>query len=140
MGKTHQSTTIDAPVKTVWQAIRNFHDMSWAPNVIQKLEVMGGKKSDEPGTVRVLNDAFRETLIEVNDADRTFSYSIDEGPSPLSSKEIDNYVGRVQVRPEGDSTLVEWSSAWERNDEPVHDFCHPMYVALLDDMKKSLES
>ena len=36
--------------------------------------------------------------------------------------------------------MVEWSSKWEDNDEATYEFCHGMYLALLDDMKKSLES
>jgi len=30
-------------------------------------------------------------------------------------------------------------STWEQNDGPIHDFCHGVYVALLTDMKASLE-
>ena len=38
MGTTHQEIEINAPVDTVWNAIRNFHDMSWAPNVVTSVE------------------------------------------------------------------------------------------------------
>lgn len=34
MGQTYQSTVINAPAEKVWNAIRNFHDLSWAPNLI----------------------------------------------------------------------------------------------------------
>ena len=51
-----------------------------------------------------------------------------------------NYIGRVSVQSEGeDATLVEWSSSWEQNDDPVFEFCHGIYVALLDDLKYSME-
>jgi hypothetical protein len=141
MGQTYQSVIINAPADKVWKAIRNFHDMSWSPNVITKLDVVGDHKSDQPGAGRVLNDAFHETLLEIKDGERSFSYSIDDGPSPLSKSEVGNYIGRVAVRPvtEGGGSFVEWSSRWEQNDEPVHEFCHGIYVALLGDMKKSLE-
>jgi hypothetical protein len=69
----------------------------------------------------------------------TFTYSIDDGPSPVSKEEVSNYIGRVVVEPSGEGTRVEWTSRWEQNDEPVHDFCHGIYVALLNDIKKSLE-
>lgn len=93
------------------------------------------------GAGRVLNDAFRETLRELKDDDRSFAYSIDDGPSPVSKADVSNYVGRVSVRPvtEGGGTFVEWSSAWARNDEAASEFCHGIYVALLAEMKKSLE-
>ena len=139
MGTTNQSITINVPADKVWASIRNFHDMSWAPNVVEKLEVVGDKGGDEPGAGRVLNDAFHETLLKVDADSKTFRYSIDDGPSPVSSSDVDNYIGQVQVKAEGDGSRVEWKSKWERNDEATYDFCHPLYVALLEDMKKSLE-
>ena len=139
MGTTLQSITINIPSNQVWASIRNFHDMSWAPNVIEKLKVVGDKGGSELGAQRVLNDAFRETLLEVDADNMMFSYSVDDGPSPVASGDVDNYVGQVQVKAEGDGSLVEWQSKWERNDEAAYDFCHPLYVALLEDMKKSLE-
>ena len=141
MGRTYQSIVIDAPVEKVWGAVRNFHDMGWAPNVITRLDVAGEKKGSEVGAKRVLNGAFRETLLRVEEDDRAFSYSIDDGPSPVSKADVRNYVGRVSVRPitEGGGTFVESSSAWERNDKSAFEFCHGIYVALLADMKKSLE-
>lgn len=140
MGQTHQSTVISAPPEDVWDAIRNFHDMSWAPNVITSLEPVGEIPGDEEGAGRVLNGAFHETLIEVNDDDRRVRYSIDDGPSPVSKDDVSNYVGKLELRPEGDETFVEWSSSWERNDDETHEFCHGMYIALLADMKASLEA
>ena len=141
MGQTYQSIVIDAPAEKVWSAIRNFHDLSWARNVVTRVEVVGVKKGDEVGAGRVLNDAFRETLCELEDEGRSLAYSIDDGPSPVSKAEVSNYVGRVSVRPvtEGGGTFVEWSSSWERNDQATSEFCHGIYVALLVDMKNSLE-
>ncbi|WP_198942551.1 SRPBCC family protein [Methyloprofundus sedimenti] len=60
-------------------------------------------------------------------------YSIDDGPSPVSASEVNNYIGRVQLKPvtlSGD-TFVEWKSTWESNSEDARDFCHQIYVALL---------
>ena len=141
MGKTYQSITINAPVEKVWKAIRNFHDMSWCPNVITKLQKIGDKAGDEIGAGRKLNDAFSETLRELDDSNLTFSYSIDDGPSPISKDDIKNYMGTVKLSaaPEAEGTLVEWSSVWEDNDEAAQEFCHNIYLALLGDMKKSLE-
>lgn len=141
MGHTYQSIVINAPVEKVWATIRDFHDLSWAPNVITGVDVVGSRKGDEVGARRILNGAFQETLQELKDDNRSFAYSIDDGPSPVSKADVSNYVGRVSVRPvtEGGGTFVEWSSAWERNDEAATEFCHGIYVALLADMKKSLE-
>jgi len=140
MGQTHQSTDISVPPEQVWDALRNFHDMSWAPNVITNLEVVGKMAGDQEGAGRILNGAFQETLLEVDDAERRVRYTIDDGPSPVSKTDVSNYVGQIQVSPEGDGTLVEWSSQWDRNDEAAHDFVHGICVALLADLKESLES
>lgn len=141
MGTTYQSIVIQLPPESVWQAIRDFHDMSWAPNVITSLDRVSDRQGNEVGAGRVLNGAFHETLQEIDDAGHTFSYSIDEGPSPISSSDVRNYVGRVSVKatPDGEGSLVEWSSGWEDNDEAAYEFCHGIYVALLADMKASLE-
>ena len=141
MGQTKQSITIKAPVDAVWQAARNFHDMSWAPNVVTELKAVGDIPGDRVGSVRVLNGAFHETLREFDEGQHTFSYTVDEGPSPISPEEVSNFVGRVKMKPasDGDGTFVEWTSAWEKNDEKAYEFCHGIYLALLDDMKKSLE-
>ena len=141
MGKTHNSITIQAPVDQVWSAIRNFHDVSWAPNVFTKITPIGDTPGDTIGAVRLLNDAFRETLKELDDQQREFAYSIDEAPSPISKEEVDNFMGRVKVTAaeDGDGTKVEWSSSWKRNDEPASEFLSGVYEALLNDMKKSLE-
>jgi hypothetical protein len=141
MGKTYQSIEIETSVDRVWHAVRDFHHMEWARNVITDLEVVGEGPGDKVGAIRVLNGVFRETLQELDDENRTFAYSIDDAPSPLSKDEVNNYVGRVKVSPAGENgkSLVEWSSTWENNDEAVYEFCHGIYVALLGDLKKSLE-
>jgi hypothetical protein len=141
MGKTYQSIEIDAPVETVWNTICNFHDMSWSPNVIEELKAIGDVDGNQVGAKRMLNGAISETLLELNEHDKTVRYSIDDGPSPLAKTEVDNYVGcfAVKAASPGSATLVEWSSSWEKNDDAVGEFCSGIYVALLNDMKSSLE-
>jgi carbon monoxide dehydrogenase subunit G len=141
MGTTHQTIEINASPDTVWQTIRNFHDLSWAPNVVAKVDKVGDKAGDEIGAGRVLNGMFHETLISLDDDRKDLSYSIDDGPSPVSKVDVKNYVGKVTVQPaaEGDGSHVEWSSSWQDNDEAAADFCHGIYVALLQDLKTTLE-
>lgn len=133
MGKTYQSTVVDAPADEVWSVLRDFHDLSWAPDVIESCEALGAESGDEVGARRRLNGVFEETLRELSDRDRTLRYSIDEGPSPVSSDDVDDYVGTVRVRPVTDrgASFVEWSSRWDGNDEEAAEFCHGIYVALL---------
>ena len=140
MGKTYQSITINAPVDRVWAAVRDFHDVSWAPGVLEKCTPVGDLKGDQIGARRVLNDAFHETLLELSDLDHTVRYSIDDGPSPVSKEEVKDYIGELRLRPitENDATFVEWSSSWDTRDNSAEEFCHTIYVALLGDLKKAL--
>ena len=139
MGSTFQEIEIAAPADKVWQAIRDFHDVSWAPNVVSSLDVVGDKAGDQKGAGRVLNGVFHETLRMLDDVSNTFTYSIDKGPGPLADGQMKNYVGRVVVEHIAGGTRVEWTSNWQENDEAIYEFCHPIYLALLDDMKASIE-
>ena len=137
MGSTYQSIVVDAPVADVWAAIRDFHDMSWAPNVIEKLTVVGDHTGDQVGARRRLNDAFEETLLGLNDLERTVHYRIDDGPSPVSKDDVENYIGTIRVHSvtEGNRSFVEWSSHWDAKDDAASAFCHGIYVALLTDLQ-----
>lgn len=138
MGSTYQSIVVDAPAEEVWGTLRDFHDMSWAPEVVESCEAIGPGEGDEIGARRRLNGAFEETLRELSDGERRLRYSIDDGPSPVSAAEVDDYVGTVRVRPVTDSgaSFVEWSSTWEGNDEEAAEFCHGIYVALLRSLRR----
>lgn len=141
MGKTYQSILVNAPADRVWAAIRGFYDFAWAPNVITKVVVVGDKTGEDVGAVRLLNDAFTETLIELNDDDRTFKYSISDAPASASASDMSNYIAQASVRPvtEGGGTFVEWSSSWDGDNPATVEFLHGVYVALLGDLKKSME-
>jgi carbon monoxide dehydrogenase subunit G len=111
IGTTHQEIQISAPADEVWKTIRDFHDFSWAPNVVTGVDKVGDTAGLEPGAGRVLNGVFHETLQTVDNGQMTFTYSIDDGPSPVSKEEVSNYIGRVAVEPSGDGTRVEWTSS-----------------------------
>jgi hypothetical protein len=140
MQRTYQSIRINAPVDKVWNAVKDFHDLSWAPNVITKCEAVGDKSGTEIGAKRILNDAFHEALIELDDATHTMRYSIDNGPSPVSPEDVKGYVGHLHLLPitKDDTTFAEWSSSWESDSEDAVEFCHTIYVAFLDEMANSL--
>lgn len=139
MPTTDQSIVVDAPIADVWRRFADFHDLSWAPNVISSVQKVGSIDGGTPGAKRILNAAFHETLTEL-DGDKYFlKYSIDDGPSPVSKEEVANYFGVVQLTPseEGDGTLVRWTSSWESNVDDAVEFCHGIYVALLGELAKS---
>lgn len=68
-------------------------------------------------------------------------YSIDDGPSPVSKEEVSNYRGLIKLSPaqDSDGTLVVWTSSWESRSEDAVDFCHGIYIALLNELAKSFE-
>jgi hypothetical protein len=140
MQQTYQSIRINAPVEKVWETIKDFHDLSWAPNVVTKCEAVGDKSGSEIGAKRILNDAFHETLIELENATHTMRYSIDNGPSPVSSEDVKGYVGHVHLLPitKDNTTFAMWSSSWDSDSEDAVEFCHTIYVALLDEMANSI--
>ena len=139
MPTTDQSIVVDAAIADVWSRFIDFHDLSWAPNVITSVEKVGSIDGSTPRAKRILNNAFHETLIEINSDEHYLKYSIDDGPSPVSKDEVDNYVGVVKLSPsdEGSGTLVEWTSSWDSKVDDAVEFCHGIYVALLGDLAKS---
>lgn len=138
MGKCYNSVTISAPSDQVWNAIRDFHDMSWAEGVITDVEKVGDADGVTPGAGRILNGAFHETLLSVDDEEMTISYSIDDGPEPLSKDSVQSYFGAVKVHTVtlDNTTFLEWRSTYESSDDQaVGEFCNPIYQALLAAMK-----
>ncbi len=136
----YNSIVIDAPVDKVWAAVRDFHNLSAFPNVVEKLEVVGDLSGTQIGARRVLNDAFQETLLALDDNARVVRYSIDDGPEAVSKDNVTGYVGQVKVFPvtADNTTFVEWTSSWDDSGGGVGEFCSPIYQALLGDLKASL--
>ena len=133
------STVVPAPVDKVWASLRDFHDLSSFPNVIEKVEVVGEASGTQIGAGRVLNGAFHETLLALDDNARVVRYSIDDGPEAVSKDNVAGYIGEVRLFPvtEDDSTYVLWMSSWESSGGGVAEFCDPIYKALLADLKTS---
>ena len=140
MPSTYQSNVIKLPVEKVWLAISDFHDMSWAPNVIMSCEPVGDKLGNDVGAKRILNGAFHETLQEVDEKEHCIRYSIDDGPEPVSSTDVKNYIGEIRLTPVTmqDTTLIEWSSSWDSDKDEAVTFCHNIYAALLGDLAETL--
>ena len=105
--------------------------------VVTSLEAVGGDSGDTVGAKRVLNSAFHETLLSLDDDQHTFEYSIDDGPDAVSKENVQGYLAKVRVLPVTDdgATFVEWSSSWAGGGEGTAEFCNPIYRALLDALK-----
>ncbi len=143
MGNCYNSIVINTDPEEAWNALRNFHDMSWASEIITSVVKVGDKQSDEIGAKRILNNAFHESLLELDDPSMSFEYSIDDGPGPVSKDAVSDYIGRVRVAPvtANGQTFVEWSSNYQSpDDSSVGELCNPIYQALLQALKAHLES
>jgi hypothetical protein len=139
VSRCYNSTVVNASSTEVWRTIRNFHEVPWAEEVLTSCEKVGDVPGDQVGAKRVLNEAFHETLQSIDDDEREFTYTIDDGPGPVAKEVVQNYVGRVRVIPvtENDSSFVEWESNYRSADpDAVGEFCNPIYVALLVALKK----
>lgn len=137
MPSTSQSIVVNTSIENVWNRLSNFHDMSWAPNVITGVDKVGDMDGTQVGAKRILNGAFHETLTLVDEASHTLQYSIDDGPSPVSKEEVSNYTGTIKLSESDDGTLVEWTSDWESNMQDAVEFCGGIYTALLGELKVS---
>lgn len=132
------SIIVNAPAEKVWDALKNFHDLSWSKNVVTKVEIIGDKSSNEIGAKRILNEAFHETLLSIDNNAKKFTYSIDDGPAAVSKDNVEGYVGEVMVYSvsENNTSFVLWTSKWESaKEDGVAELCNPIYHALLQDLK-----
>ena len=139
----YNSTVVNASIEEVWKAIRNFHDLAWGEPVITSVESVGDSAGDKVGAKRVLNGAFHETLTGLDDDKHTFTYTIDDGPEPVSKSSVSDYVGAVRLLPitDDNTTFVEWTSEYGSSQpNEVADFCNPIYAALLAALKKHFAS
>jgi len=141
MPSTYQSIVINASIDDVWQRIKNFHEFNWASEIITSCETVGSIGPTDVGAKRILNGVFHETLIRIEPENHLLEYSIDDGPSPVSINDVSNYVGSLQLRPVtlGEAAFVEWYSQWGAQQEDAIEFCHGIYVALLQILTASLE-
>lgn len=133
----YNSTVVDGTPDEVWAAISDFHDLSWAPGVIETCTKVGDAAGNQIGAKRVLNGAFHETLRAVDEVDHVIRYSIDDGPGPVAKDAIVGYVGQIRLFAVTDSnqTFVEWSSTWTSGSGEVQAFCDPVYQAVLGALK-----
>ena len=134
----YNSIIVDAPIEEVWNCIRNFHSMDWGQPFITSCTPVGDVPGDRAGAKRVLNGAFEETLQELDDRRFRIAYTIDNGPEPVSSETVSNYVGKIRLLPvtADDTTFVQWTSEYESEDSQlVADFCNPIYAALLASLR-----
>jgi hypothetical protein len=118
MTKVNLTTELPVSAETVWATIGNFNALAkWHPAVEKSEESKQGG-----ATVRKLSLRGGGTIVEQlerrDDRERSYSYSIVEGPLPVSG-----YKSELKVRQGKDasSCVVEWSSEFEPTGAPENE-------------------
>lgn len=143
-----EKVAINAPVSKVWSKVSNFGDFgAWHP-AVAKTEIVSGT-NNQSGAVRLLTlgdgGQIKETLTAYNDANKTYSYVINEGVLPVSS-----YASTIQVIPTADGSEVTWTGNFKRkdvsatpkegqDDATATKTIHAVYRGGLDNLKKITE-
>jgi hypothetical protein len=118
MARAYASTIIEAPVETVWAAIRDFGALAaWHPAIAHS-EIERGDPPDAVGCIRSLKlhdgGSARERLLLLDDSRYTFSYNFERPAFP-----VENYVSTVELIPvtNGDATFASWSAIFDEQPE-----------------------
>ncbi|WP_420392260.1 SRPBCC family protein [Acuticoccus sp.] len=114
MPRVYVSSVLNAPAGDVWARVRDFNALPrWHPR-IRDSRIENGEPSDRVGCIRDFRlqngDRLREQLLGLSDYDMFCTYSMLEGPMPLS-----DYVATLRVTPitDGERTFIEWSAEFE---------------------------
>ena len=136
MPKVYNSIIVPAPIDEVWSRIRDFHDFSWAPSLVTSCEKVGDGDGSTVGARRLLNGIFLDTLIAYSAIDRRLMYSLNDGPPPVSSREIRDYIGNLHLLPvtADNITFAEWSGIWESETTDAVEYMNGVYHSLLRDL------
>ena len=122
----------------VWKILRDFGAIgSWMPG-IESCEVTG----EGVGAVRKIampgGGGVEERLEAFDDSARSLSYSIGEGPLPVTS-----YLATILVKAEGSGCSVEWSAEFELKqgvpDEAIVQALEGVYGGALEKLESQLD-
>jgi polyketide cyclase/dehydrase/lipid transport protein len=120
MPRVFVSSVVDASAEKVWAVIRRFDAVvDWLP-FVKSSPIEDGADPTRVGCVRVLTqtdgEVFREVLVALSDAERSYSYTFVSSPVPVR-----NHQTTLRVLPitDSDRSYVEWSSRFEI--DPQHE-------------------
>lgn len=136
MAEVKVEQEIGASADKVWKVMRDFGGLkAWNPG-IESCEVEG-EGIGAVRTIKMGNFSLKERLEHLDDATRTFRYSIVEGPIPAS-----DYLATVTVTEAGpDRARIVWGSRFEPNGASVADLTglfEGVYKGGISSLKKSL--
>lgn len=134
------AVTIGQPIDSVWEAVGDFHDLSWCPNVVSSCTRVGDASGKATGARRIVNDAFHERLRARSDYQHLIGYHVEQGPPPVSSHEVAGFLVEMRLSPVGDNaTNVACNVLWAAENDDAIAFCESTYAAMLRDLRNSLE-
>jgi hypothetical protein len=113
MAKIHESGLIAAPVKRVWEYVRDFNSLpKWFPGVTDS-HIEPGVAANQVGCVRNFGleggPRIREQLLQLSDQDHVCNYKMIECALPIA-----NYVATLRLTAgDGNGTLVEITSQFD---------------------------
>ena len=138
------SSVVNAPAEKVWATIRPFDAVvNWLP-FVKSSPIEDGGDPTRVGCVRVLTqtdgEIFREVLVALSDAERSYSYTFVSSPVPVR-----NHQTTLRVLPitDGDRSYVEWSSRFEIDPEyetRLVDLMNQNFLAGLRNLAKKLST
>lgn len=117
MASAYASRIIDAPIETVWAAVRDFNALpAWNP-ALSRSSIEGGLDPDVVGCVRsfYLGDRnVRERLLTLDDARCRFAYNFETPAFPVR-----NYLAEFELIPvtDGRRTFAQWSATFDEAPE-----------------------
>ena len=122
MARVYTSSVVPAPIDKVWKRIRDFNALpKWHPR-IRESRIENAEPSDKVGCIRNFQlqsgDTIREQLVGLSDYDMFCTYTMLEGPMPLS-----NYVATLRLTKvtEDNQTFAEWSAEFDCEPEDEED-------------------
>lgn len=129
---------VNASADAVWELVRDFGGVLKWSSALESCEFEG----EGVGAVRTLHmpgaPAIVERLESLDDATKSFSYSIVEGPLPL-----DDYLSTLKVSDRGaDRCEVEWRSTFEPKgapEEQVVGLIRGVYEGGIKGIRQALE-
>ena len=114
MAKVYISSVVNAPAAKVWARVRDFNGLpTWHPAIAES-RIENGEPADKVGCIRDFRlrngDRIREQLLGLSDYDMFCTYSILEGPMPLT-----DYIATLRLTPvtDGDRTFAEWTAEFD---------------------------
>ena len=113
MARAYASRIIEAPVETVWRAVRDFNALPAWVAAVPRSEIEDGLDADVVGCVRSFHigeQRVRERLLMLDDTRYRFAYNFETPAFP-----VERYVAEFELIPvtAGERTFAQWSATFD---------------------------